>query len=139
MTSLGVSTKPEDSIKPKTNHSLEMAKRLFRGGVEISPIPLSLEKTNLGLFSLYLSDRGVIFPLKALYPGNVTKLRSLTAAALLRFWKMAPLWSYPGDYHGSKTLALALSRIAPSSDANHYWGNVHLTDTLLLSHEVFNN
>jgi hypothetical protein len=85
MKSIGVSTKPEDSINPKTNHSLEMAKRLFRRGVEISPIPLSLEKTNLGLFSLYLSDRGVLFPLKALYPGDVNKLRSLTAAALLRF------------------------------------------------------
>jgi hypothetical protein len=79
-----------------------------------------------------------LFPLKALYPGDVNKLRSLTAAALLRFWKMVPLWSYPGDYHGSKNLEQALSRIAPNSDANHYWGNVHLTSTLLLAHEVFN-
>jgi hypothetical protein len=83
MKSIGVSTKPQDSIKPKTNHSLEIAKRLFRGGVEISPIPLGLLKTNLGLFSLYLNDRGVLFPLATLYPGNITKLYSVIAAALL--------------------------------------------------------
>jgi len=36
---LGVSTKPQDSIMPKSSQSLEIAKRLFRGGKEISPIP----------------------------------------------------------------------------------------------------
>jgi len=52
---------------------------------------------------------------------------------------MVPLWSYPGDYHGSKNLEAALGRLAPSSDNYHYWGNLRLTDvTLLLQHEVFN-
>lgn len=39
---LGVDVKLEDSIKPKESHSLEIAKRLFRRGVEVSPLPLRL-------------------------------------------------------------------------------------------------
>lgn len=87
MESIGVGTKPIDSITPKDNHTLEIAKRLFRRGVEISPLPLSLMKTNLGLFVLYLLDRGIDFPMVTLYPGgkSVKTLKPVTAATLLRF------------------------------------------------------
>jgi c-di-GMP-related signal transduction protein len=39
MESIGVSVKRQDSIMPKPAHSLEIAKRLFRRGKEISPVP----------------------------------------------------------------------------------------------------
>jgi len=39
MESIGVSVKRPDSIMPKPSHSLEIAKRLFRRGKEISPVP----------------------------------------------------------------------------------------------------
>lgn len=90
MESIGVSTKPEDSIKPCDAHTLEMAKRLFRRGVEVSPLPLRLLRVNLGLFALYVDERGVDFQLAALYPGNLIRIRSLTAATLLMFWKECP-------------------------------------------------
>lgn len=89
---LGISTKDTESIHPKKNHSLEVAKRLFRKGVEVSPLPFRLMKTNFGLFSLVCMDRGHSHRLVTLYPGNRRKTISLTAAALLTMWKILPPW-----------------------------------------------
>lgn len=139
MKSIGVSTKPEDSIKPKRLHTLEMAKRLFRGGVEISPIPLSLMKTNLGLFAIYLRDRGVTLPLVTLYPGETDKLLPLTAAALLWLWKRSPSWREVNNDIRPKNLGEAISRLAPSNEWYHFWGNGHLSDVQSLAHNVFEN
>jgi hypothetical protein len=157
MESLGVETKPSDSIKPKVNHTFEIAKRLFRCGVEISPVPLSLVKTHFGLFALYMMDRQVLIDLKTLYPGNFAKASSLTAAALLMLWKVMPLWSYPGDYHGSKTLESALYRaralnpeilrtfgvtassIETQSNIEPLEGSVVLPSLLLKAHTIFND
>jgi len=82
---LGIKTKDADSVHPKSAHSLEIAKRLFRKGVEISPLPFRLMKTNFGLFSLNAIDRGYSNRLVALYPGDLQKKVSVTAAALLTF------------------------------------------------------
>lgn len=79
---LGISTKDNDSIHPKGTHTLEIAKRLFRRGVEVSPLPFRLAKTNFGLFCLVCIDRGHASQMVALYPGG-EKLTSMTAAALL--------------------------------------------------------
>lgn len=82
---LGIDTKDTDSIHPKRAHTLEIAKRLFRRGVEISPLPFRLMKTNYGLFSLYAIDRGYSNRLVALFPGDYRKKVSVTAAVLLTF------------------------------------------------------
>lgn len=47
---LGVSTKPQDSIYPRLTHPCEIAKRLFRNGVEIGPLPFAQFKLSQGLF-----------------------------------------------------------------------------------------
>lgn len=86
---LGVSTKPQDSISPKNNHSLEIAKRLFRGGKEISPVPWRLEKTSKGLFVYHCMEVGLLNSLVSLYPGFA---RPMTAAALLYMWSRLPTW-----------------------------------------------
>jgi hypothetical protein len=86
---LGISTKDQDSIHPKRTHTLEVAKRLFRRGVEVSPLPFRLAKTNYGMFSLVCIDRGHASKLVALNPGG-DKLTSITAAALLSMWKVFP-------------------------------------------------
>lgn len=87
---LGINTKDSDSIHPKQTHSLEIAKRLFRKGVEVSPLPFRLLKTNFGLFSLVCMDRGHSSRLVQLYPANRPKTICLTAAALLTMWKILP-------------------------------------------------
>lgn len=87
---LGISTKDEDSIHPKQTHTLEVAKRLFRRGVEVSPLPFRLMRTNFGLFSLVCIDRGHSARLVKLYPGDRDKTISLTAAILLTVWKILP-------------------------------------------------
>lgn len=81
-TSLGISTKDQDSIHPKRTHTLEVAKRLFRRGVEVSPLPFRLAKTNYGMFALVCIDRGHASKLVALNPEG-EKLTSVTSAALL--------------------------------------------------------
>lgn len=58
MNDLGVSTKPVDSIKPNDDHCLEIAKRLFRRGSEISALPYNLYKINRCLFLYYCIERG---------------------------------------------------------------------------------
>lgn len=82
---LGIDTKDDDSIHPKSAHTLEIAKRLFRRGVEVSPLPFRLMKTNFGLFSLISIDRGYLNRLVALFPGDFRKKVSVTAAILLTF------------------------------------------------------
>jgi hypothetical protein len=59
--SIGVKTDPVDSFYCHETHSLEIAKRLFRRGLEVSPIPLRLFEKDRGLFQLYLLERGYNF------------------------------------------------------------------------------
>lgn len=80
---LGIKTKAVDSIHPKPTHTLEVAKRLFRNGVEVSPLPFRLFKTNFGLFCLTCIDRGFVSYVVQLYPGNLKNKVSMTAAVLL--------------------------------------------------------
>jgi hypothetical protein len=51
---IGVPYKKEDSILPRPSHPLEIAKRLFRKGVEVSPLPLRLAEKDPHLFQLVL-------------------------------------------------------------------------------------
>lgn len=50
MEALGVSTKPQDSIMPRSTHPCEIAKRLFRNGVEVGPLPFGQFKASESLF-----------------------------------------------------------------------------------------
>jgi predicted NAD/FAD-binding protein len=50
MESIGVETKPEDSMMPVQSHPVEIAKRLFRNGKEVSPLPAYLLREAQGLF-----------------------------------------------------------------------------------------
>ena len=50
MEGLGVSVKLEDSILPRKSHPCEIAKRLFRNGKEVGPLPFSQFKLSEGLF-----------------------------------------------------------------------------------------
>jgi hypothetical protein len=59
--SIGVETDPIDSFYCHRTHSLEIAKRLFKRGLEVSPIPLRLIERDKGLFQYYLLERGYNF------------------------------------------------------------------------------
>jgi hypothetical protein len=82
---IGVETKPSDSIHPKDSHSLEIAKRLFRNGVEVSPLPLKLMEQAYGLFALTAIDRGFASSLELLYSEDDQKIIPTLAAALLNY------------------------------------------------------
>jgi len=56
---IGVKTDPIDSFYDEISSSLEFAKRLFRNGVEISPLPIRLFKGDKSLFQLYLFERNL--------------------------------------------------------------------------------
>lgn len=61
---IGVKTDPNESFLCRRTHSLEIAKRLFRKGLEVSPIPLRLINKDQGLFQLYLLERGYNFKVR---------------------------------------------------------------------------
>jgi len=77
---IGVQTDPIDSILPNDSHPFEIGKRLFRNGLEVSPIPLNLRKS-LALFFLVMRERGFQMKSERFHP--VTTLRSQCAANLL--------------------------------------------------------
>lgn len=82
---LGVDTKPEDSIMPGELHSIEIAKRLFRLGREISPLPMRLYRRNKSLFYYHSIDRGILNTLDLANPGCLISkdIRSLIPSLLL--------------------------------------------------------
>lgn len=90
MSDLGVSTKPIDSIKPNDDHNLEIAKRLFRRGQEISALPYNLYKINRCLFLYYCMERGYSMH----YHPEMSNLKDidshLAAALLLTFQTSEP-------------------------------------------------
>lgn len=91
MDRIGVSTNPDDSIRPERNKSLEISKRLFRNGQEISPLPLRLWKINRGLFFKHAMERGFTISLNRLHPEEIDAcLSPLTAAVLLRYFQLLP-------------------------------------------------
>lgn len=81
MNSVGVEITLADSIFSKQTHPCEIAKRLFRNGIEVSPIPLGLYRTNKGLFEKFLWERS--FRIDILHSDPVTSLRSQVSARLL--------------------------------------------------------
>jgi hypothetical protein len=56
---IGVKTDPIDSFYDENSSSMEFAKRIFRRGKEISPLPLRLMKRDISLFQLYLLERNM--------------------------------------------------------------------------------
>lgn len=80
--SIGIDSKADDSIVPKPDHTLEIAKRLFRNGVEISPVPIRLMQKSLGLFTMICVDRGLSSQLGALNPRINENIYPMTAAIL---------------------------------------------------------
>jgi hypothetical protein len=117
--SIGIGTKDEDSIHPTHDHHLEIAKRLFRKGVEVSPLPIRLMSKTLGLFTLICIDRGLSSRLGALNPGHKENLVSMTAASLLYFWKVSPSWR-SSSVHRFKTVMESVVDCA-ANDVNSHW------------------
>jgi hypothetical protein len=60
---IGVDIDQRDSVSPVDSLPCEIAKRLFRRGKEISPIPLNLFKKAPALANLIMHDRGFTFDL----------------------------------------------------------------------------
>jgi len=81
MNSFGVDCKPADSIKPHKSNSLEIAKRLFRDGFEISPPPTRLIKRDLSLFFLSCLDKEYLDQTFLTNPGTLKE--SLIPSLLL--------------------------------------------------------
>jgi len=92
-----------DSIKASPQHCFEMAKRLFREGREIGPLPFRQFQSAFGLFALVCYERGFSGELKALcpkdHPSHKTKMISLTAASLLFVWRSAPNYRADQDFN----------------------------------------
>jgi hypothetical protein len=83
LTEIGVKYDPYDCYSCGKTHSLEIAKRLFREGKEISPIPLRLIKRDSSLFQFYLSERGFTSNSPPTIPGST--IRSQLSSNLLVF------------------------------------------------------
>lgn len=60
--SIGIGYDPDDSIFPNEKFPIEIAKRLFRFGREISPIPLNCVKGGMSFFLLIQSEYGRTLP-----------------------------------------------------------------------------
>jgi hypothetical protein len=92
MEKIGVKIDLNDSFSCSRTHSLEIAKRIFRKGLEVSPIPLRLIDKDRSLFQLYLLERGYNFDVRSTFP-DVVSHRSQLAANLLWFFRNCPRWS----------------------------------------------
>jgi hypothetical protein len=91
LTEIGVKIDPVDSFYSETYHSLEFAKRLFRYGREVSPLPLRLMKQEISLFQLYVLERGMNYRISATSKDERLKRFSSYVLYLL---KVIPLWSH---------------------------------------------
>lgn len=79
---IGVEIDLNDSFSCSKTNSLEIAKRIFRKGLEVSPIPLRLIDKDRSLFQLYLLERGYNFNVRSTFPDAISH-RSQLAANLL--------------------------------------------------------
>lgn len=102
MKKIGVEIDLNDSFSCSKTHSLEIAKRIFRKGLEVSPIPLRLIDKDKSLFQLYLLERGYNFNVRSTFP-DVISHRSQLAANLLWFFRNCPRWKEEiiEDYYSS--------------------------------------
>jgi hypothetical protein len=89
--SAGIQWKPADSIWPRSSHPCEIAKRVFRNGIEVSSIPWNLRKTNEGLFYYYLLSRGDSKSLLTRCILESTSV-SLNAALLMKYYESRTDW-----------------------------------------------
>jgi len=122
---IGVETNKFDSVEGSSDHSFEMAKRLFRKGQEIGPLPYRQMHSAFGLFALVCFERGFSDEMKALYPeGHVrykTHIVSLTAASLLVVWKVSPNFRIDTDQNDKyvkvapKNILDSLTELSPQN------------------------
>jgi hypothetical protein len=90
---IGVGHKPNDSIIPTTSKPLEIAKRIFRNGTEVSPIPLNLWRTNESLFYWSNLDR-TLSVLLVRIPHLLNK-KAVLAAMIHWYFSTEETWNVP--------------------------------------------
>jgi hypothetical protein len=138
MFDLGVSTKPQDSIYPKSTHSLEIAKRLFRAGNEVSPLWWRLKKANQGLFYLHVIKRGIDPSLVSLTPGV---LWPLVSAILLNVWDLLEPWAEKSVHGAGNTKYTRVEDLfeAPDDDIVNHVGKLRIEfrTTIIKLHSIF--
>jgi hypothetical protein len=100
--SLGIEINRDDSIWPKTEKPYEIAKRLFRNGNEVSPVPYNLYDTNISLYYWVYSSRYLV--------GNVlqpkVKPKPYLASLLMWYYTSVEDWQVPVDYDHTTSVQL---------------------------------
>jgi len=123
LSEIGVKTSTSDSIAPKSGSPLEICKRIFRGGIELTPLPLNLYKTQLSLFLYKIAGKGETFlGVPDRYPGKENVLIPFLAAMILVFIDTAPELT---GISISKTWFNVVLQLAPRSGSQpDYWVTV---------------
>jgi len=129
---IGVKIDPIDSFYDESSSSLEFAKRIFRHGKEISPLPIRLMKRDISLFQLYLLERNMKCRIDV--TSREESLKRL-ASHLLWLLKRLPKWSNDiGHRNVSKNLIDKLIDLGSDSDEYKIW--IRLLDDLRFNNQM---